>query len=203
MRAQVRDAAGDKAGAAADRAEGTKRPPTDPASFVTRGRARERKDPEGALADYRAALQLDPFYIHALINLASVLGERLNRIDKALKATDHLLEVYPDHPIGRGGRAVYLARLGYTEKAVQEARQLLVGAPPPSVYYHAACVLALAAKADPKYRDEAVRLVAAALLRGFGHEYLLGDRDLDPLRTDERFRKLAEGVKIMKDLGGK
>jgi hypothetical protein len=78
-----------------------------------------------------------------------------------------------------------------------------MGAPPPSAYYHAACVLALASKAEPKYRDEAVRLVAAALLRGFGHDYVLGDHDLDPLRADERFRKLADGVKVMKDLGAK
>ena len=203
VRAQVREAAGDRAGAAADRAEGMKRPPRDPASFVTRGRARERTDPEGALADYRAAERLDPFYVHALINIASVLGERLGRTEDALKATDHLLEIYPDHPIGRGGRAVYLARLGRTEAAVTEARQLLAGSPPASAYYHAACVLALAAKADPKYRDEAVRLVAAALVRGFGHEYLPGDHDLDPLRADERFRKLADGVRVMTELGGK
>jgi serine/threonine protein kinase/tetratricopeptide (TPR) repeat protein len=203
VRAEVRAAAGEKGGAAADRAEGMRREPTDPASFVTRGRARERTDPEGALADYRAAERLDPFYIHALINTASVLGERLNRPAEALAATDRLLEVYPDHPIGRGGRAVYLARLGQTEKAVQEARQLLVSSPPPSMYYHAACVLAIAAKTDPKYRDEAVRLVAAALLRGFGHEYVLTDSDLDSVRSDERFRKLADGVKVMTDLGGK
>ena len=127
VRAQVREAAGDKAGAAADRAEGMKRPPTDPASFVTRGRARERTDPE-ALADYRRRRTARPvLHPRALINIASVLGERLNRVDEALTATDHLLELYPDHPIGRGGRAVYLARLGQAEKAVVEARQLLVG----------------------------------------------------------------------------
>jgi serine/threonine protein kinase/Flp pilus assembly protein TadD len=203
VRAEVRDAAGDKAGAAADRAEGMKREPRDPASFVTRGRARERTDPEGALTDYRAAERLDPLYIHALINIASVLGERLDRPAEALAATDRLLEVYPDHPIGRGGRAVYLARLGQTDKAVIEARQLLVGSPPASAYYHAGCVLALAAKSDPKYRDEAVRLVATALSRGFGHEYLLGDTDLAAIRSDERFRKLADGVKVMTDLAGK
>jgi hypothetical protein len=71
------------------------------------------------------------------------------------------------------------------------------------VFYHAACVLAIAAKAEPKYRDEAVRLVATALLRGYGHEYVLGDGDLDSLRSDERFRKLSDGVKVMTDLGGK
>ena len=202
VRAQVREAAGDKAGAAADRAEGMKRPPKDPASFVTRGRARERTDPEGALADYRAAERLDPFYIHAHINIASILGERLNRLPEALAATDRLLELYPDYQLARGGRAVYLARLGQVDKAVDEARRLLAGNPPASAYYHAACVLSLAAKADPKYRDEAVRLVATALRRGFGHDYLLGDHDLDPLRADERFRKLADGVRVMTDLGG-
>ena len=50
---------------------------------------------------------------------------------------------------------------------------------------------------------QAVRLTAAALLRGFGHDFLLTDEDLNPIRDNEQFRKLAEGVKVMKDLGGK
>ena len=55
------------------------------------------------------------------------------------------------------------------------------------------CVFAIVSAKDPKYREEGVRLIATALLRGFGHEYLLIDDDLDSLRADERFRKLVEG----------
>ena len=135
--------------------------------------------------------------------MASVLGERLNRLDEAVKATDELLAEYPDHAIGRGGRAVYLARLGRTDEAVAEARKLLSANPQPLTYYHAGCVLALAARTDPSYRDEAIGLIATALLRGFGHEFLVGDPDLTALADDERFQKLLVGVKTMKELGGK
>jgi tetratricopeptide (TPR) repeat protein len=202
-RAQVREAAGDKAGAAADRAEGMKRQPRDPASFVSRGLARQKADPEAALADFRSAEQLDPFYLEALVNQAAVLGDVLNRPVEAIAVTDRLLELCPDHPNGRGGRAVLLARTGRAGEAVAEARRLLADNPHPEVYYHAACVFALAAKADPKYRDEAVRLVAAALRQGRGYEYVLADPDLDPVRGDERFQKLVEAVRVMKELGAR
>ena len=124
-----------------------------------------------------------------------MLGERLNRLPEALEATDRLLAEYPDHSIGRGGRAVYLARLGRVDEAVAEVRKLLTGDPEPSVYYHAGCVLALAAKADPKYRDEAIGLVSKALLKGYGHDFLIGDPDLDALDGDGRFRTIADGVR--------
>jgi tetratricopeptide (TPR) repeat protein len=205
IRAQVREASGDKAGAADDRAVFMKHEPRDPVSFVTRGLARAKDDPEAALADFRAAERLDPFHPDALLNQAWLLGEKMNRPADALAACDRFLALYPDHPNGRGGRAVLLARLGRLDDAVAAARQNLSAALPsvahPSTYYRAGCVLAIVSRKDPKHRDEAVRLVATALLRGWGHEYLLTDDDLDALHTDERFKKLMDGVRVMKELG--
>jgi eukaryotic-like serine/threonine-protein kinase len=203
VRAQVREAAGDKAGAAADRAEGMRREPRDPASFVTRGLERAANDPAAALADFRAAERLDPFDPDAMANQAWLLGEKMGRPADALAALDRLLAIYPDHPTGQGARAVLLARLGRTEEAVAQARRCLANAPHASAYYHAGCVFAIVARTDPKYRDEASRLVATALLRGWGYEYLLNDDDLSALKGDERFRKITDGVKAMKELGGK
>ena len=203
VRAQVKEVAGDKAGAAKDRAEAMKREPVDPASYVSRGLARASNDLEGALADFQAAEKLDPLYPLAMVNQAWVLGEKMNRPADALAAVDRLLALYPDHHTGRGGRAVLLARLGRGEEAIAATRQYLLNSPHPATYYQGACVFAIVSKTDPKYRDEAVRLAAAALLRGFGHDFLLTDEDLDPIRDNEQFRKLAAGVKVMKDLGGK
>jgi tetratricopeptide (TPR) repeat protein len=134
-------------------------------------------------------------------NQAWLLGEKMNRPADALAAIDRLLALYPDHPIGRGARAVLLARLGRLDEAVAAARQNLAAATHASEYYHAGCVLAIVSRKDPRHRDEAVRLVATALLRGWGHEYLLTDDDLDALYMDERFKKLLDGVKVMKELG--
>src|SRR5262249_9697431 len=203
VRSQVKEAAGDKVGAAADRAEGLKREPEDPASFVSRGLARAPNDQDGALVDFQAAAKLDPLYPLAMGNQGWILGEKMNRPVDALAAVDRLLALYPDHHTGRGGRAVLLARLGRGEEAIAATRQYLLNSPHPATYYQGACVFAIVSKADPKYRDEAVRLAASALLRGFGHDFLLTDEDLDPIRDNDQFRKLAEGVKVMKDLGGK
>src|SRR5262249_33271281 len=140
VRAQVRDLAGDKAGAGADRAEGMRREPRDPASFVTRGLARTNADPEAALADFKAAEALDPFYADALVNQASLLGERMNGTEEPAAAPARLLAVSPAHANARPGGAVLLARLGRTQEATAEARRWLAGAPHPSAYYKAGCV---------------------------------------------------------------
>jgi serine/threonine protein kinase/Flp pilus assembly protein TadD len=198
-RARVRDALKDKAGADADRAEGMKREPRDPASFVTRGLFRADSDPNGGLADFRAAEELDPFYADAMVNQAWLLGEKMNRHKEAIAATDRLLKLYPDHMNGRTGRAVLLARIGRTEEAIAEARRCVATAPHESAYYQAGCVFAIVSAKDPAYRDEGLKLISTALLRGFGHDFLLTDNDLDALRGDERFRKLFEGVKVMKE----
>jgi eukaryotic-like serine/threonine-protein kinase len=203
VRAQVKEVMGDKVGAAADLAQGMKRESADPASLVTRGLARVSQDKNAALADFRAAEKLEPRYADALVNQAWLLGEKMNRPADALEVVDRLLAVYPDHQTGRGSRAVYLARLGRNDEAIAAIRRYLEDAPHPATYYRAACVFAMVSKSDPKYREEAVRLAAIALLRGWGHDFLLTDEDLNAIRDHEQFRRLADGVKVMKDLGGK
>ncbi|HVK10825.1 MAG TPA: protein kinase [Gemmataceae bacterium] len=203
-RAEARAAAGDAAGAAADRAEGMRLKPRDPASYVERGLAKAHEnDPDGALRDFQAAEQLDPNYPEAMTNQAWVYGEKLNRQADALAAVDRVLAKYPDHQNARGGRAVYLARLGRPKEAVAEAKLLLSKAPQPAAYYQAACTYALVSGTDPAYKAEGIRLVAAAMLRGFGHDLIFTDTDLDPLRTDAKFRTVAEGIRVMTELEAK
>jgi len=197
VRASVRTDLGEKAGAAADRTEGLKRVPLDPASFVTRGLALASKEPERALTDFQAAETLDPNYPEALLNQAWILAEKLDRTSDALKAVDRLLALYPDHQNGRGGRAVYLARLGRGDEAVAKARKLLDATPQASAYYQAACVFALVAKTSPKLKAEGVRLLASSLRHGFGFDYLLADPDLESLQDEKDFRVLAEAVRVM------
>ena len=177
--------------------------PRDPMSFVVRGQARAKTDPEAGLLDFQAAERLDPNYPEAMIDQAWVYAEKLNRQADALAAIDRLLEKYPDNQNGRGGRAVYLARLGRHKEAVAEARKLLDRAPQAAAYYHAACVYALVSGNDPAYKAESMRLIATALRRGFGYEYVSTDTDLDPLRADANFRTLAEGVRVMNELEAK
>jgi len=100
----------------------------------------------------------------------------------------------------RAGRAVLLARLGRGEEAIAEARKCLDATTQPSTLYQIGCVFAIVSEKEPKYRPEAVQLVAKALIRGFGYEHVLDDRDLDPLRKEPLFVRLVDGVRVMRVL---
>ena len=112
MSLDVRTRRGDKPGATADRAAGLAKQPTDEPSFVARGLARADAEPLAALADFDAALKLNPRSFPALQNRAFVLAEKLNRPDEAVSALGKALDLYPDSLPARAGplRAVRPAR---------------------------------------------------------------------------------------------
>src|SRR5262249_51388055 len=83
-RAQVRSLRGNWEGARHDREEGLRQEPTDEMGWNTRGLARLADDPRGALADFDAALAVNPRYYPALQNKAHVLAEKLGQPDESL-----------------------------------------------------------------------------------------------------------------------
>ena len=87
--------------------------------------ARLPGDPAGALADFEAALAIDPRYRFALQNKAHVLGEVLGRGEEALKVLDTLLKYHPDQVEPMCGRGVQLARFGRRDAALRDARNAL------------------------------------------------------------------------------
>ena len=111
-RATVRERLGDREGAARDRAEGMRRRPNDELSWIFRGLARLKDDPEGALSDFDAALAINPRSKSALENKAFVLAERLGRPEDAIRVYDTTLLHHPDDAKAVGPRGVYHARLG-------------------------------------------------------------------------------------------
>src|SRR5207237_10789115 len=114
-RARARDQAGDHEGAKRDMAEGMRLEPADYKSWVARGEARSQKDPQGALADFQRALDINPLGVEALQNLAGLLSERLNRPAEAIGILDKEVSLYPDYVPARAGREVLLARAGRTQ----------------------------------------------------------------------------------------
>lgn len=190
IRARLRARLGDEEGARGDEAEGLRREPNDAASWVARGVARQDQDPEAALADFENALRLAPNMRAALQNKAAVLSERLNRPVEAIEVLDQVVVRYPDYARGRGGRGVLLARAGRRDDALDDAREALRLDSGGEITYQVACIYALTSRQVAGDRDEAFRLLKAALELGFGHELLDNDPDLDPLRTDPRFAEL-------------
>ena len=123
----MRDKLGDKAGAAADRAEGMRREPTDDKSWIARGMARlaaDPKPPPWPTSSPRPRPTRAPSL--ALQNQAHVLAERLGRTQEAVAVLDRAAELAPDSGVVLAGRGVLLARLGRADDARRDARDALV-----------------------------------------------------------------------------
>jgi serine/threonine protein kinase/tetratricopeptide (TPR) repeat protein len=196
VRSRVHAKAGDARAAARDLAEGLRLEPSDEKDWTVRGHARaEAGDLKGALADFEKALTLNPRSMAALQNSAHVLS-RLGRNQEAAAALTRLLETYPDLVEALSGRGVIYARLQKREAALHDAERALLLAPnhPPTLY-QVAGIYALTSRTNPDDRREALRLLSAALRRGFGFELLERDRELDPIRHDEEFKQVVVGAR--------
>jgi len=204
IRARAKDTMGDREGARLDREEGLRRPPEDEASFVARGLARLPGDPAAALADFDAALAINPRYCPALQDKASVLSENLGRVDEAIRALDEALEHHPAEVAAVAGRGVLLARLGRRDAALRDARTALDLDARPMTLYQAACIYALTSKQEPADRPEALRLLSGAI-RGDASwsDVVPNDRDMDPLRAQPEFRELLRALAVVRRAGVK
>ena len=197
MRAAVREKSGDREGAKQDREEGTRRKPADELSWVSRGLARMATDPKGSLLDFDEALKLNPLSFHALQNKAHVLGERLGNDLEAIRVLDKEVALYPDSVLPRAGRGVHLARLGKKEAALADARAALLRDTQPTNLYQVSGIYALTSKDDPKNRLRALELLSLALKGGCGLQWVDTDKDLDPIRGCDEFKKLVQAARAL------
>ena len=203
LRSRVRRLAGDATGADADRAEGLAKDPADALSWGTRGSWHlAARQYEAALADFDAALKLNPHSRDALLNKAVVLADHLHREADAIPLLDRLLELAPDYVDARCSRGVYLARLGRADEARRDAADALKADRGAYRQFQVAGLFAQLSKRDPKAKDEALRYLARALRAGFADANLLKtDPDLDPIRDDPGFVRLVATAGELDRLG--
>jgi tetratricopeptide (TPR) repeat protein len=197
VRAHFRDKSGDAVGAKADREAGLKSPPDadDLMSWLARSEMRQDNDPAGALADVEKALESYPLSIDALMQKSMLLSEKLKRPADAVAVLDRAVELYPDFAPALAGRGVLLARAGDRDRAVRDAKDAVRLDTSGSNLYQVGCIYALTARTHPEDKQEAIRLVFAALRVGFGWQYVDTDADLDPVRGDEEFQRMLKGAK--------
>lgn len=203
VRADVRDALQDKEGADSDRREGLKREPVEESCWTARGFARLNSDPNGALHDFDKALDRNPRYLPALLNKSHVLADILNRPADAVIVLDKAIEFHPQQAQLWAGRAVYLARLGKRELAHRSAEEAMQLNGDPATRYQVAGVYALTSKGHPEDRPEAFRLLASALKKDYGFDYLDIDPELAPIRDLAEFKELVRAARAFKSAGGK
>jgi tetratricopeptide (TPR) repeat protein len=191
LRAHARRLVGDYAEAVKDLAEGLSRRPDDELSWVARAEALIQHGKAADALDALAyALAINPRSLPALQSKAHVLSEHLGRPREAIATLDDLLTVYPDYAAALVGRGVLLARQGDRTRAHRDAGAALAHDTQGVTLYQAACIYALTARLQPDDRFDALRLLEAALRRGFGRDLLQTDDDLANLRDTPEFRRL-------------
>lgn len=191
MRARVRKLLGDEEAAKRDWLEGMQRKPADEISFIARGVARIASDPQGAIADFDAAIQCNLWSREARQNKAHVLSEQLSKTEDAIEVLEPIVERFPEFVPSRIGRAVLLARVGKREQSLKETEAVLRLDDRPLTLYQAACVHALNSKLQPDDSRLALELLERSLQAGFDRNIVLGDPDLASLRSDPEFTRLV------------
>ena len=205
MRALARDKAGDHEGAKRDLAEGMRLEPADSdyKSWIARGEARTPKDPQGALADFQRALDINPLGVEALQNIGGILSERLDRPAEALRILDRAVSLYPDYVPARAGRGVLLARAGRTEAAEEDARESLLRDTRAPNLYQVAGIYALNSRKRPGDRVQALHLLSEALRAGFGLDLVDKDTDLNPIKDNPEFHRVVDAARQFRAAGGR
>lgn len=201
LRARVREKQGDRQGARRDREGGLRGEPRDEQDWTARGLARLPRDPEAALADYEAAMKLNPRYLTALQNKANVLAESLGRTQEAIAVLDRILALRADDVHATASRGILHARLSHREAAHADALEALRRDSKPFNTYQVAGIYALTSRQQPHDRKEAFRLLGSALDRGFGLDLLDRDHDLDAIRDQAEFRRMVETARCRRAAG--
>ncbi len=195
VRAGVRELAGDRAGARADRTATRARAPRSEQEFLARGWDRLASDPLGALADFRAAVECNPQSLEARYLQVQVLGERLGDTAGALAEAQRIVSLYPEFAPARAGRAVLLARSGHRADAHAEAEHALAYLSDANVTFSAACVYAITGRTVPTDRAVALTLLKRAVRKGFWDATrLASDPDLSALAGEPEMRAIRESV---------
>lgn len=193
LRADLRRRLHRLADAEADLAEGLRRTPTDELSWVQRGLAQAKSNPQAALEDLKKALELNPTSRYALRNLAYVLGERMNDLPSAMSYLDQLVQIH-SHADDLISLAVYQARTNHRDEAIANAHKALTQSRTSKVLFQTACVYSIL-RASDEPATQALALLEEALAIDPQWVRIAGtDPDLQNIRNDPAFQPIVQAA---------
>jgi serine/threonine protein kinase len=163
VRARIRAARGEAAGAAADRREAALHAPQDDHDWAALAVASEPTDPQRALDTVEEGLRAHPQSLLLCRNRAHLLGDVLDRPHDALAAIERLLELRPDDVPAQLSQAVLWARMGKFSPALAVAQRLGGRRLRPLERLQLACIHAQCSRGSASEADVALRQVQAAL----------------------------------------
>lgn len=192
-RAKLRRAQGNLADALADEAKAMELTPSDEQSWIERGMAHLKRSPELAVADFEAALQMNPHSRAALRNLAFIWGEQQGDLSRAMPVLDRLIETF-QHPDDIMSRAVYHARLKNRDAALADVESSLKHGRTAKRLLQAACAYSLLAT-DQVTRTTAIGLLDEALASDPRWTQVAArDVDLRTIRNEESFQRIVRAA---------
>lgn len=194
VRSRVRGLTGDAKAAESDFAEAVRVEPADERGWLTRAQARLFRDPAAALADYDQALKVNPRSLPALQGRAHLLSQA-GKNREAMDALTRIIEIEPASPDAWSGRGVLHARFGDRGEALADAREALRLSEAPATKYQVAGIYAMTSRTNPDDRGESLSLLDAALRDGFGFDLLDRDRELDPIRQGDDFKRIVTAAR--------
>jgi serine/threonine protein kinase/tetratricopeptide (TPR) repeat protein len=203
VRSRSKKRLGDHAGAQADLDRVLKSDPKDARGFAIRGEERLKSAPGeamAALADFEKAISIDPEYLPAWRDIASVLAERLGRTAEALAAANRAIELAPDSLEDRAGRAVLLARTGRQEEAIREA-EACSGSRNALILYQAASAILIGEPTDHNVKKGLELLRKALRIDPTWARHMPKDSDLKRVHGDPRFRAMVEAAAALTQSG--
>jgi serine/threonine protein kinase/tetratricopeptide (TPR) repeat protein len=186
MRALVRAARKDAAGAAADMKAIADTKPEREMDYLVRVWARNGQNPVASLADLREAEKRNPRSAQVLMGQIKILADVQKKLPEALAVATRLKAAFPDFAHAFAARAVILARMGQGAEAKAEVEKARTLSDEASVTYRVACVFALSGDAGD--RAEAVPLLRKAYLDGYRFlDEIEKDPDLAAIRGTPAF----------------
>jgi serine/threonine protein kinase/tetratricopeptide (TPR) repeat protein len=192
---------GEMESAAREQAIAMSLPPDDDVCWTIRGLNHlSAGKADDALADFDAALRINPFLTSARQNKAHVLSEIRGKPGQAIEELTHLLESQPDFAPALRGRGVLFARLGQRTLAIADARKALTLDSGPESSYQIGGIFATFSATNAEDRAEAIRLLSLSLNQGYGLDLVENDPELKSLSDDPEFRQIVTTARTRKSI---
>lgn len=199
LRAELFDQLGQKGLAQEDRHQLESLKPETERDFVMRGLSRLwAKDYKGSLADFDAAIRVNPHSLMGWQNRAMVLGDYLHDTAGALEAQSTACKLYPEYAPARSAQAILLARLGHRHEAHKQAAQAALLTSDPKTIYQVSCVYAITGKTHPEDRNQALQYLREAFRNGFREFTILeSDPDIRSLKSLSEYQQALDAAKVL------
>lgn len=195
-RAEAKTFAGDKDGAAKDRATALALEPKTAEDFSVRARQASDTAPADALKLYNRALELNPSMLSAWHNKAWLYAEKLDEPDLALETIRKAIEIAPGYAPSRAAHAILLARAGKRDEAIREIQTALAISVDSETLYQAACVYARTSETEPADRTKALDYFRRCFREGFRRfEIVQSDADLKIVLQDDEFKSVLDAAR--------